>query len=83
MSLMKINELQSLSKLFIYPVYWINLEKSKNRKNYMIKELNKLNIRHFRVGAIDGKKIKHQEYYWKHPSDFNISSRTVEHNTLG
>ena len=37
MSLMKINELQNLSKLFVYPVYWINLEKNTNRQTHMIK----------------------------------------------
>ena len=72
-SAMKINELQSLSKLFIYPVYWINLETSKNRKNHMITELNKLNIKHFRINAIDGKKL----------TDFDISPKTMKNNTLG
>ena len=88
MSLMWLNEtknteLQGLSRLFTYPVYWINLETNNNRKNYMVEELNKLNIKNFRVDAIDGKHIEYQEYYWNHPSGFNISTKTTEHNTLG
>jgi len=73
MSLMKINELQNLSKLFVYPVYWINLEKNTNRQTHMIKELNKLNVKHLRISAIDGKKL----------TNINISYKTVENNTLG
>jgi len=73
MSLMKINELQNLSKLFVYPVYWINLEKNTNRQTHMIKELNKLNVKHLRISAIDGKKL----------TNINISYKTIENNTLG
>jgi len=87
MPLMKANELQSFTlaggSFFIYPVYWINLKKSKSRRTHMIKELNKLNIKNFRVDAINGKQIEYQEYYWNHPSGFNISTKTTANNTLG
>jgi len=87
MPLMKVNELQSFTlaggSFFIYPVYWINLKKSKSRRTHMIKELNKLNIKNFRVDAINGKQIEYQEHYWNHPSGFNISTKTTANNTLG
>jgi len=44
--------------LINFPIYWINLDRSKNRKNWIEKNFNRLGIRnHTRVSAIDGKKL--------------------------
>jgi GR25 family glycosyltransferase involved in LPS biosynthesis len=40
------------------PIYWINLKRSEDRRNYMIEEFNKYNItNHTRIDAIDGKEL--------------------------
>ena len=41
------------------PVFYINLDKSINRNNYLINELNKYKVQNYkRISAIDGSKIK-------------------------
>jgi GR25 family glycosyltransferase involved in LPS biosynthesis len=42
----------------IYPIYWINLDKSHERRNSMLGQLNRLNItKHKRISGIDGGKL--------------------------
>jgi GR25 family glycosyltransferase involved in LPS biosynthesis len=51
------------------PIYYINLERSLNRREYMEEQFNKFNITNYkRIEAIDGEKIK------------NIDSDTVDNN---
>ena len=91
MPLMKANELQSFTlaggSFFIYPVYWINLKKSKSRRTHMIKELNKLNAKHLRINAIKLMQRETPPYWFQEVGEkltnFNISSKTIENNTLG
>ena len=50
-----------LNKNFDYnmKIYWINLERSKDRKTRMNKQFKKFNItNHERIEAVNGKKIK-------------------------
>jgi GR25 family glycosyltransferase involved in LPS biosynthesis len=57
-----------LNKNFDYnmKIYWINLERSKDRKTRMNKQFKKFNItNHERIEAVNGKKIK--EYKFKMP----------------
>ena len=91
MPLMKANELQNFTlaggSLFIYPVYWINLKTSKSRRTHMIKELNKLNAKHLRINAIKLMQRETPPYWFQEVGEkltnFNISSKTMENNTLG
>ena len=56
-----------------YPIYWINLDRSINRKKWIEKNFRKLGIhKHNRIPAVDGKKLGMynlsipQEYYSNH-----------------
>ena len=56
-----------------YPIYWINLDRSKSRKKWIEKNFNKMGInKHTRVSAVDGKKLGMynlsipKEYYSNH-----------------
>tara|TARA_Y100000996_G_scaffold312148_1_gene248428 strand:- start:66 stop:851 length:786 start_codon:yes stop_codon:yes gene_type:complete len=56
-----------------YPIYWINLDRSINRKKWIEKNFKKLGIhKHNRIPAVDGKKLGMynlsipQEYYSNH-----------------
>lgn len=49
----------NLNKLnFISGIAWINLDRSTQRKEYMEKLLNQINIPNYRISAIDGKAYK-------------------------
>ena len=48
---------QFSNNLINYPVYWINLDRSKERRSYMESQFTKYNIDHVRINAIDGKKL--------------------------
>ena len=48
---------QFSNNLIKYPVYWINLDRSKERRSYMESQFTKYNIDHVRINAIDGKKL--------------------------
>jgi len=56
-----------------FPIYWINLDRSTNRKKWIENNFRKLGIdKHTRVSAVDGKKLEMynlsipQEYYSNH-----------------
>jgi len=61
---------------FIDHILWINLDRSNDRKNYMINILNNINIPNTRISAIDGKNEDVKSYinieYEKELSNFEI-----------
>lgn len=50
------------------PIFWINLERSERRRNIMQTRLDKYNLNHKRIEAVDGNEIDFEEYKKK----FNI-----------
>ena len=44
------------------PIFWINLERSERRRNIMQTRLDKYNLNHKRIEAVDGNKIDLEEY---------------------
>ena len=59
-----------------YPIYWINLDRSKDRKIWIEKNFKKLGItKHKRIQAVDGNKLRvynlniPQEYYNTHSNN--------------
>lgn len=62
-------------------IYWINLEKSKNRKNNMIKILDNINITNKRIDAIDGSIIENikDKYFF---GDVISNNSNKEYSTI-
>ena len=65
-----------VESLVHYPIYWINLDRSKNRKSWIEKNFKKLGItKHTRVSAVDGSKLRvynlniPKEYYNTHSNN--------------
>jgi len=59
-----------------YPIYWINLDRSKKRKNWIEKNFKKMGItKHTRISAVDGNKLRvynlniPQEYHNTHSNN--------------
>jgi hypothetical protein len=46
-------------------IYWINLDRSEQRRNNMLKILNNINVKNQRISAIDGKTLSDAEIYSK------------------
>lgn len=44
------------------PIFWINLERSERRRSIMQTELDRYNLNHIRIEAVDGNKIDLEEY---------------------
>jgi hypothetical protein len=44
-------------------IYWINLDRTEERKNNMLKILNNINVKNQRISAIDGKTLSDAEIY--------------------
>ena len=65
-----------VESLVHYPIYWINLDRSKDRKSWIEKNFKKMGItKHTRVSAVDGSKLRvynlniPKEYYNTHSNN--------------
>lgn len=45
-----------------YPIFYINLDKYKDRNNYMIEQLSKISDEFYRIKAVEGYNLKDYEY---------------------
>jgi len=53
------------------PIFWINLERSNIRRNRLLSELDKYNLNHTRIEAVDGNNIDLEEY----SKNYNINEK--------
>ena len=62
--LCKRNKENFQESLVHYPIYWINLERSKDRKIWIEKNFKKMGItKHKRIQAVDGNKLRKYNFF--------------------
>lgn len=73
---LKINKVEHFyqkESLINYPIYWINLDRSPNRKKKLMKKFDEYNIENYRIVAIDSKKLK--------LNNFNLKKNILNQNS--
>ena len=63
-------------------IYWINLDRSENRRKNMEKLLEKINIKNERIKAVDGKFEPDENIYGKFINQGNNRSSKIEYACL-
>ena len=60
------------------PIFWINLERSKDRRAKMEAQLNKYNLNHTRIEAVDGDNLNYKQQYCRNGYNINIKMSKYE-----
>ncbi len=63
-------------------IYWINLDRSENRRNNMEKLLKTINIKNERISAVDGKFDSDNDIYGKYSSEEGFNKTRTEYACL-
>ncbi len=63
-------------------IYWINLDRSENRRNNMEKLLKTINIKNERISAVDGKFDSDDDIYGKYISEDGFNKTRIEYACL-